>query len=337
MQVQVGLLARALAAQGVEVTVACGPGPIDAGDVRVVRLPALTPTGAPSVVRALRRAAGDAGAQVVHGHGLRLAPLLAATARRRAVVTCHGIDPARARRTALVARASGVAVAACGEGPRRVLGTVGCRSRVLDNAVPTLPAPLPREELAARFGLEPSDLLVVSPARLSEQKDPVTLVRALAHARAVSAVLVGGGPLESAVRAEVARGGLAGRVAIAPWSDDARAMLAGADVVALASRWEGQPTVVLEAMAAGVAVVATSCTGTRDTVVDGETALLAPPGDAIGLGEALVRAKDPVLRARLTATATSAVATHAPAVVAAAHLDAYARLADGAWLDPRPT
>ena len=71
------------------------------------------------------------------------------------------------------------------------------------------------------------------------------------------------------MRDEIAREGLAGRVAVAAGATTPARSSASADVLALASTWEGQPTVVLEAMAAGVAVVATSCTGTVDTVVDG--------------------------------------------------------------------
>jgi glycosyltransferase involved in cell wall biosynthesis len=333
MQVQVSLLARGLAGAGCEVTVAVGPGDLDVGDVDVVHLPALSGGSAARFAGALRGIARRVAPDVVHGHGLRLAPFLAAADRRRALVTCHGLDPARARRAAALARLSRIRVAACGEGPRGVLATVGVASRVLDNAVPPMPVAIGRAALAERFGLDPGRLLVVSPARLTPQKDPVTLVRALAHARVADAVLVGGGPLDREVRDAVAREGLAGRVVVTEWLDDARAILAGADVVALASVWEGQPTVVLEAMAAGVAVVATSCTGTRDTVLDGVTGLLAPPRDAVALGAAIERAASAELRARLVGAARATAAAHRPAVVVAAHLDAYERLTTGRWTE----
>ncbi|HLK45011.1 MAG TPA: glycosyltransferase, partial [Acidimicrobiales bacterium] len=105
----------------------------------------------------------------------------------------------------------------------------------------------------------------------------------------------------------------------------------GADVVSLASVWEGQPTVVLEAMAAGVAVVATSCVGTADTVVDGVTGLLAPPRDPDGLASALARATDGALRDRLARAAGATVPDHLPDVVAAAHLAAFERVLEGRW------
>lgn len=331
MQVQVALLARGLAAAGWDVTVAAGPGDLDVGDATVVRLPALHGATGAQFAGRLREVARRVAPDVLHGHGLRLAPFLAAADRRRALVTCHGLDPARARRAAALVRLSGVRVASCGEGPRRVLAAAGVASRVLDNAVPPMPPAVGREAAARRFGLDPARLLVVSPARLTPQKDPVTLVRALAHARVADAVLLGGGPLEGEVRNAIAREGLGGRVAVADWRDDAGEILASADVLALASTWEGQPTVVLEAMAAGVVVVATSCTGTVDTVVDGVTGLLAPPGDAIGLGAAIERAADPALRARLADAARLTASGHDLAVVVAAHLDAYDRLAAGRW------
>ncbi|HEY8081681.1 MAG TPA: glycosyltransferase [Acidimicrobiales bacterium] len=333
MQVQVGLLARGLAAAGCEVAVAAGPGPLETDAVPRHELPALSASSAPRVAHALRRVIADVQPDVVHAHGLRLAPVLAAAARRRALVTCHGVDPVRARRTAAMVRLTRVPVASCGEGPRRLLASSGLRSRVLNNAVPDLPEPIGRLELASTFGLDPSTFLSIAPARLSPQKDPLTLVRAVAHAPGVSAVLVGGGPLEPDAHREVALLGLETRVVVAPWRDDARRLLAGADALCLSSTWEGQPTVVLEAMSAGIPVVATACVGTSDTVVDGRTGLLAPVGDHVALGAALARvARDAGLREGLVTAARVSVAAHALDVVVAAHLDAYDRLLHGGWL-----
>ena len=331
MQVQVGTVARGLADAGCEVTVAAGPGAIQTHGVELVELPELSARSAVAFARALRSAIARSRPEVVHGHGLRLAPMLAASARGRSLVTCHGIDPKRAGRTAALTRLTRVPVASCGEGPRGVLARSGLGSRILNNAVPPMPAPLARTEIAARFGLDADAMLVVSPARLSPQKDPLTLVRALAYARGAAVVLIGGGPLEPEVRAEVARLGLGGRVVITPWLDDARAVLAGADALALASVWEGQPTVVLEAMAAGVVVVATRATGTADTVVDGVTGLLSDVGDPAALGASLESAAGPALRERLTAAARLQADEHRVEVVVAEHLSAYRRVLAGAW------
>lgn len=332
MQTQVGLLAAGLRDAGVAVTVAAGPGPLALSGVERVELPALQATSALEVARALRAVADDVDADVVHGHGLRLAPMLA-RCRRPAAVTCHGIDPGRAGPTAAMVRATRVAVAACGEGPKRVLARHGLRSRVLRNAVPPMPAPLPAAEVAERYAVSGSPLCV-TPARLSPQKDPLTVVRALAASNTGAGVLLGGGPLDQAVRDEVTSLGVHARIAVTGWSPDARSVLAAADVLLLGSRWEGQPTVLLEAMASSVAIVSTACTGVTETVVDGATALLAPVGDHRALARAIDRAADPALRAALTTAARDQLGCHQVAAVAAHHLDAYARLLEGRWLDP---
>lgn len=331
MQVQVGLLARALGEVGCAVEVASGPGPLDVAGAPLHPLPQLAAARTPSFARALRQVVADLQPDVVHGHGLRLAPFLAAAARRRSLVTCHGLDPRRARPTASLARLARVPVAACGEGPRRLLASVGLFSRVLDNIVPAMPEGMPRDELCDRYRLPRGALVAVCPARLSPQKDPITLVRALAEAEGVAGVLLGGGPLEAAVRREVESRSLAERVVVAPFTDDARRVLAGADVAVLSSRWEGQPLVVLEAVAAGTAVVATSCVGTVDTLVDGDTGLLSPPRDHAALARSLERARDPELRAALAERARRLLPDHAAAVVATAHLDAYRRVLAGDW------
>ena len=331
MQVQVGLLAQGLAGAGCEVVVASGPGDLDVGGVALRRLPPLGARTARSFAGALRAVVDDVGPDVVHAHGLRLAPLVSRGLRRRSLVTCHGIDPARLMWTARLVRASRVAVASCGEGPRRLLATHGVQSRVLNNAVPPLPVAIDRGMLAARFGLDERTLLAVSPARLTEQKDPLTLVRALSRAPGVSCVLIGGGPLGAEVRAEVARLGVGARVVVHEWLDEARALLGGADVLALASVWEGQPTVVLEAMAAGIAVVATAAPGTSDTVVDQVSGLLAIPRDPDSLAAALERARDADLRARLVAAGRAQAVDHRLDVVVGEHLAAYRRLLGGGW------
>ena len=76
-------------------------------------------------------------------------------------------------------------------------------------------------------------------------------------------------------------------------------LLDAADVFVLPSRCEGMPLVLLEAMDAGLPVVATRVIGSEEVVADGETGLLVPPEDPAALGTALARLlADPQLRAR---------------------------------------
>jgi glycosyltransferase involved in cell wall biosynthesis len=125
-------------------------------------------------------------------------------------------------------------------------------------------------------------------ARLVEQKDQRALIDAapavLERFPDVRFVVVGDGPL----RAELER-----RAAGLPFEftgprDDVPELLAGFDVFAFPSRFEGLCLAVIEAQAAGVPVVATPVGGIVETVVPGETGALVPVGDSAALAEAIV-------------------------------------------------
>ena len=137
---------------------------------------------------------------------------------------------------------------------------------------------------------------------MTAQKDPSTWLRVVARVAAARPdarfVWVWGGEAADVVRAEAARLGIADRVDFVGYRADARQLVAGATLFLLASRFEGLPYSLIEALAAGVPVVATDVTGTRDVVRDGTTGLLAPAGDVEGLaGHVLALLADPA-RAR---------------------------------------
>jgi glycosyltransferase involved in cell wall biosynthesis len=87
-------------------------------------------------------------------------------------------------------------------------------------------------------------------------------------------------------------------------------LLACFDVYALPSLWESLPISLLEAMAAGLPVVAADTGGVREAVANGETGLLHPPGNVAALVSALERlAADAELRARMGAAGRARQAT----------------------------
>ena len=152
-----------------------------------------------------------------------------------------------------------------------------------------LPA-TPSDPTPAEAGIAADAPLVLAVGRLIEQKDHATLVRAFgrihaAHPDARLAIL-GAGPLEAGTRSLAAALGLEGAVVL-PGRTEIRDWLARSDVFAHSSRWEGFGIVLLEAMLAGLPIVATRVSAVPEVVVDGETGLLVEPGDDAALGEAL--------------------------------------------------
>ncbi len=131
--------------------------------------------------------------------------------------------------------------------------------------------------------------LVLTPARLDEQKGHDVLFRAAAEVPEARFVLAGDGPLRGRLEAEVAQLELSERVLFLGRRDDIPALLAACDVFALPSLYEGSSLAVLEAMAARRAVVSSAIGGTAELIEDGETGLLVPPGDDAALAAALRR------------------------------------------------
>jgi glycosyltransferase involved in cell wall biosynthesis len=181
-------------------------------------------------------------------------------------------------------RAAGIAARTCDP----------ARTVVIRNAVDVTGAPQARHDGA------PPTLITVG--RLKAPKDPVTLLRALAAlpTEEFAALIVGDGPDRPAVEELSARLGLGGRVRLEGERRDVADLLAASDVFVLSSRSEGLPVSVLEAMAAGLPVVASDVGGVSELVIDGETGILVRPGDPDRLAEALEGLlSDPDRRRRL--------------------------------------
>jgi glycosyltransferase involved in cell wall biosynthesis len=123
--------------------------------------------------------------------------------------------------------------------------------------------------------------------RLDPQKGHDVLLRSLADLPGVSAVVVGDGPAQLELSALANELGISERVVFAGRRDDARELLTTFDVFALPSRFEGFPLVLLEAMLARLAVVATDVGSVTEAVVDGETGLVVAPDDPAALTAAI--------------------------------------------------
>ena len=150
-----------------------------------------------------------------------------------------------------------------------------------------------RAEVRAALNIPAGAVVVGAVNRLSEQKDPVTLVEAFARVAAeipeAHLVVAGDGPLRARVEARIGELGLGGRLHLLGLRDDVDQLLTAYDVFLSTSLWEGLPRTVLAAMATSVPVVATPVDGIVDVVIDGVTGLLAPVRRPQDLGDAVVR------------------------------------------------
>ena len=122
----------------------------------------------------------------------------------------------------------------------------------------------------AELGFTSSDQVILFVGRLAEQKDPLRLLRAFCSIAPefplAKLLYVGTGPLLTELRREAAVLGLSGRIRFVGQRSDVPALMKCAACLALPSRWEGMPNVVLEAMAAGLPVVATSAEGVEELI-----------------------------------------------------------------------
>jgi glycosyltransferase involved in cell wall biosynthesis len=184
-------------------------------------------------------------------------------------------------------------------------------------------------DAAPRARLEGDPPRIVTVGRLAAPKDALTLVRALAALGPLPfrAVLVGDGPDRAEVEAAVRSLGLADRVELAGSRADVPDLLAAADLFVLSSRSEGAPFSILEAMAAGLPVVASEVGGVAELVAHGETGLLVPAGDPAPLADALrTLLVDPGLRSRLGAAGRARARERFDLrALRGAHVELYAR------------
>ncbi|MBT0566281.1 glycosyltransferase [Williamsia sp. CHRR-6] len=194
-----------------------------------------------------------------------------------------------------------------GVGARRWSRT---REVVIGNGIELPPAPSAqrradaRVRLAADIALEPTDVVIGMVARLSMQKAHEVALRAVARVLPdrpqVRLVIIGTGERENELRSLATALGIDHRVSFLGARRDVADLLPAMDLVCLSSVHEGVPMVLIEAMAAGVPVVATDCGAVADLVGDGVHGRIVPVGDDRALATALVELiDDPDLRVRL--------------------------------------
>ena len=147
------------------------------------------------------------------------------------------------------------------------------------------------EDVRQEFAVPEDHELIVTIANLKPQKDPLTMVRAVAELRKrrpkVVILYAGDGPLRSEVEAEISRLGLQDYFKLIGWRQDVPKLMGAADIVALSSIFEGLPRVAVQAVVARKPFVGTHVDGTPEIIRSGKNGFLVPSRNPLLLSEAL--------------------------------------------------
>lgn len=331
-------LARELDRRGHRVTLACATLGVLADALRGtgVTLSPLMPElvkrrFSPSYAERLRRlifggggyggGSGAGGYDVVHAHMYASATAAAAAVWRTGVpllLTEHTEAPWRspqARQLSRVTYRQSAGIVAVSSAIQNLLVSAydvpPAKVRVCLPAVPSLPptsgsgagqllnptVAQPPESAAAEPGAR-----IGYVGRLQPEKGVDVLLRALAglleHPRRPTLTVVGDGPCRADLLQLALRLGLSDTVRFVGYLDDPVPVLSRLDVLAVPSRTDGTPIVVLEGQGAGVPVVASATGGIPDRIQPGVDGLLVPPGDPAALAAALARLLDDAAMAR---------------------------------------
>lgn len=248
---------------------------------------------------------------VLHTHGFRPDVVDAGVGRGHGlatVTTAHGFigDTARGRLYEHLQVRAGRRMDAVIAVSERVAdryreGGVGPeRLHLVPNAIGAVQL-LPRSEARAALGVDDAPFVVGWVGRVSREKGADVFIEALGVApEAVSGVIVGDGPERAAVEERAGALGLGDRFTCVGAVPEASRYLSAFDAFALTSRTEGTPMALLEAMSAGVPVVATAVGGVP-AVLDGGVGLLVPPERPEAIAEAFTRIQgDDALREALS-------------------------------------
>ncbi|GAA3723067.1 hypothetical protein GCM10022268_34080 [Sphingomonas cynarae] len=246
------------------------------------------------------QAAHDAGARVVRTEHL---PYLLTDADQRAA---HRAGLSHVDRLIAVSGAVADSHARAEFGNRLVT--------ILNGVVPPTAPTKPRATLRRYGALDDGPVLLMA-ARFAEQKDHRLILDAMPAIRAVhprvTLLLAGEGPLHWTIARQIAARGLAGSVRMLGQRDDLPDLMGAADLLVLPSRFEGLSLVALEAMAAGLPVVASDAPGNAGMLDHGRSGWLAPAGDAAAFAATVIDALSDRDRLRtVAATASDDQRTH---------------------------
>jgi glycosyltransferase involved in cell wall biosynthesis len=171
------------------------------------------------------------------------------------------------------------------------------RITVIPNGVKPLDtSSVSRAAVRKGLGLNEGDIFLLSIGRLTYQKGHEFLVQAMSKVVTrfpdAKVGICGDGPLRSKLEEQIIEAGLSRQVRLLGAWEDVAPLLASAEIFILPSRWEGLSRALMEAMAAGLPVIATQVDGIKDLITDGVNGLLVPSENAEALGDSILQLID---------------------------------------------
>lgn len=300
---------------------------LEALGVRVHCLGMNSNLGGPRAVVALRSLLRERGIGLVHAH-LPMAGIVARLAARGTgvpvVYTEHNLQERYhplmwlANRLTFGMNAQAIAVS---EDVARSLRSHGLDRKAPVEVMPNrVPVAAIREEgsrgreVRRELGIPDDAVVVGTVAVFRVQKRLLDWLavagRVCAQSEKVRFLLAGDGPEMGTVRTEVARLGLEGRVLLPGFRPDGRAVIGALDVFLMTSEFEGLPIALLEAMALGKPVVATSVGGVPEAVTNGKEGFLFLVGEVEAIASKVLHLiRDAELRTRMGAIAAETALT----------------------------
>jgi glycosyltransferase involved in cell wall biosynthesis len=264
--------------------------------------------------------------------GLYVGQLVTGLRRARHVYNEHrqvGLVLSRRREamTSVVARRLDLVIVVSAEqaGAWRRRNFPAARIRLIANGVEPAPPPASRAQLREDLQIPPAAVVALLVARLRSEKRVPEFVRAVQRARESSPQLIGliagDGPDRPAVEAALAGDP---SIRLLGHRDDVSRLLQAVDLFVLTSDFEALPMAILEAIAAGLPVLATRVGSVADAVLDGQTGRLVAAGDWNALARGLSElAGNADLRRRMGSAAAS---LHRERWQASAMIDGYAEV-----------
>jgi glycosyltransferase involved in cell wall biosynthesis len=316
-------LALALHRKGYGVEVACSVAGGLSESLEAAGVPVWPLTGrlvkrrvSPAYARGIRRLLRGGGFDLVHAHIFASAAAAAIATLGKGlplVITEHTEASWQTWRTRWISRwahrRARHTIAVSTPIERRLIERDGAPSDLV-TLIPNAVIPAPDETPDSASTLPdgwPEGPLIGVVARLQPEKGVANFLQAATRVSRIfpeaGFLVVGDGPLREELLSLVERLGISKRVRFLGYRTDSRALMGLMDVLVVPSLTEGSPLIVLEAMAAGIPVVASAVGGIPDQLRHGEEGILVPPDDPDALGEALgALLRDPAYARRLGET-----------------------------------